>query len=180
MDELVDVVNENDKVISQKSILGCHANRILHRAVNILVFRDVSLQDILIQERSMQKFVLPGKFEFTGGHLEMGETYLDGAKRELQEELFHNQKLPDMKFERLFKIKKDADADYEFMTVYSVIYSSKFNLNPDEVADYRFENIGNLMGKIKSNPDEYTGTCRLMLEEYFKRYLYIDKDSIIL
>jgi isopentenyldiphosphate isomerase len=170
MDEIVDIVDENDNVIGQGSKLDCHANKILHRGSAVLIFKDDSFQDILIQKRSMQKLMNPGYFAFTGGHLAAGETYLEAAKRELQEEMFHERILPEtMEFKELFKVKKYTDNDYEFMTVYMVVYDGEFSLDPKEVEQFHFEKIQELTKKVKSNPEQYTGTCILLLEEYNKR-----------
>jgi len=134
MDELVDIVDENDKVIGQELKLKCHANKILHRGVAILVFKDASFKEILIQKRSMKKLSNPGQFCVPGGHLSSGDSYLIGAKRELQEEEFHNQELPkEITFEELYKIKKFTDNDYEFHQVYRVFYPGPFVNDPEEV-----------------------------------------------
>lgn len=170
MDEMVDIVDGNDNVIGQKSRSDCHTNKILHRGSAVLIFKDDSFQEILIQKRSMQKQMNPGDFAFTGGHLAIGETYLKAAKRELQEEMFYKKTLPKIiRFKELFKIKKYTDNDYEFMTVFHIIFPGPFSLNPREVEQYHFEKIQELFKKVKSNPKQYTETCILLLEEYNKK-----------
>jgi len=94
MDEIIDIVDDNDNVIGQELKSKCHANKILHRSVGILVFKDHSFKEILIQKRSMKKVSNPGQLCIPGGHLSSGEDYISGAKKELQEEEFHNQELP--------------------------------------------------------------------------------------
>ena len=120
----------------------------------------------------MRKTSNPGRFCIPGGHISSGEEYISGAKRELQEELFHKQKLPkEIIFEELFKIKKITDNDYEFNVVYRVVYSGNFSNDPNEVEDYFSENINETLKKIKTKPHNYTETTRLLLKEYQKRFM---------
>lgn len=172
MDEIVDVVDENDNIVGQELKSKCHTNKILHRGVAILVFQDNSFKETIIQKRSMKKTSNPGKLCIPGGHLSLGDDYITGAKRELQEEMFHKQELPkEIKFEELFKIKKSTDSDYEFNVVYRVVHLGPFSNDPDEVESYFFEDIKETLKKIKTEPENYTGTTRLLLKEYKQRFL---------
>jgi isopentenyldiphosphate isomerase len=171
MDEIVDIVDDQDKIIGQELKSNCHANKLLHRGAAILVFKDNSYQDTLIQKRSIIKNSNPQKSCIPGGHLSSGDKYIDGAKRELQEENFHEQKLPsEIEFEELFKIKKSTDNDHEFNVVYRVIYPGPFSNDPKEVEDSYFMNINSLVIDIDKNPENYTETTRLLVKEYQKRY----------
>ena len=102
MDETVDIVDESDNVIGQELKSKCHAEKILHRGASILIFEDKTFKKILIQKRSMNKERNPGQLCFAGGHLSAGDDYLTGAKREFQEEMFHNQEAPKVEFKELF------------------------------------------------------------------------------
>ena len=43
--------------------------------------------EVMVARRALTKRFLPGKFELPGGHIEFGETLVDGLCRELKEEL---------------------------------------------------------------------------------------------
>ena len=172
MDELVDIVDENDNVIGQELRSKCHKEKILHRGVNIFVFKDNSFKEILLQKRSVQMKSYFGKLCTPGGHIQPGETFLEGAKREFFEEM-HNTKIRDndIQFEELFKIKKFTDNDYEFMTLFRIVSKGPFHPDPLEVENYFFEDINKTFKKIKTEPEKYTGTTILLLKEYKKRFM---------
>ena len=48
---------------------------------------------LLIVKRNENDDLYPGAWEFPGGHLENGETLLEGLKRELQEEIGFNKEI---------------------------------------------------------------------------------------
>ena len=120
----------------------------------------------------MNKIANPGDFCTPGGHLEQGESYLDGAKREFFEEMHNSSNVnKNIQFEELFKIKKFTDNDYEFITLFRAISTGPFELDPEEVESCFFEDINITLEKIETNPKNYTGTTVLLLKEYKKRFL---------
>ena len=76
-----------------------------------------------------------------------------------------------LKFEELFKIKKFTDKDYEYMTLFRIIFPCPFSPDPEEVENSFFENIDETFKKIDKNPENYTQTTILLLKEYKKRYM---------
>jgi isopentenyl-diphosphate Delta-isomerase len=172
MDEIIDIVDDKDNVIGNEFRLKCHADKILHRGVTILIFEDESFSKVLIQKRSMKKISNPGKLCPPGGHLSSGDEYIEGAKRELQEEEFYNQELPQqITLEKLYNMKIFTVDDYEFHEVYRVIYPGPFSHNPEEVEDSYFVEINQLIEDIEKNPQNYTCMTALNIREYNKRYL---------
>ena len=61
----------------QQVITAC---AVIHKTVN-------GKPAVLLAKRAETKKFLPGKFELPGGHIDFGETPVDGLKRELHEEL---------------------------------------------------------------------------------------------
>ena len=85
-EELFDVVDENDVVLRQMPRSQVHAEKLIHRAVHIFVFR--SDGRLLIHKRTNDKEEFPGVWTSSAsGHVSAGETYDDTAPRELLEEL---------------------------------------------------------------------------------------------
>ena len=169
---LCTIVDESDNVIGQELKSKCHKEKILHRGSNIFVFSDKSLNKIFLQKRSLRKKLNPGQLCTPGGHIQVGESYLDGAKREFFEEML-NSKIgnKNLEFEKLFKLKKFTDNDYEFMTLFRTVCSGPFSFDSLEVESGFFEDINETLKKIEIKPENYTGTTVLLLKEYKKSFL---------
>jgi 8-oxo-dGTP pyrophosphatase MutT (NUDIX family) len=85
-DELMDVVDEQDRVVGQATRREVRRRRLLHRFSAVLC-RD-SAGRLYVHRRTDDKDVYPGMYDMTaGGVLGAGETYLEAARRELAEEL---------------------------------------------------------------------------------------------
>ena len=84
--ELVDVVDDDDRVVHTVTRAEMRAHRLQHRAVAIAVFG--SDARLLVHRRADTKDVWPGMWDLAaGGVVAAGEEYDDAARRELAEEL---------------------------------------------------------------------------------------------
>ena len=85
-DELLDVVDEHDRVIGRMSRGEATARGLRHRCVFIFV-RDAEGR-IFVHRRTAEKLVFPSLYDmFVGGVVGAGEEYDDAALREAEEEL---------------------------------------------------------------------------------------------
>ncbi|PWI41854.1 NUDIX domain-containing protein [Streptomyces sp. ICBB 8177] len=85
-DELLDVVDEHDRVVGQARRGEAYARRLRHRCVFVLA-RDTEGR-IFVHRRTAQKLVFPSRYDmFVGGVVGAGEGYDEAALREAREEL---------------------------------------------------------------------------------------------
>ena len=72
--------------------------------------------EVMVARRALTKKFLPGKFELPGGHIEFGETLVDGLRRELKEELAIDVIVGDVvgAFTYVNKIKRSHSAEIIF------------------------------------------------------------------
>jgi 8-oxo-dGTP pyrophosphatase MutT (NUDIX family) len=85
-DEIVLIVNENNKVTGNAPRPEMRAKGLPHRAAYILVFN--STGELFVQKRTMSKDIYPGYYDIAaGGVVLAGESYDESARRELEEEL---------------------------------------------------------------------------------------------
>lgn len=84
--EILDLIDESDKVIGADSRENIHLNGLLHRGIIVFVLNEKN--ELFIQQRSGAKDIYPKYFEGSiSGHVLSKENYLQAAIRELREEL---------------------------------------------------------------------------------------------
>ena len=85
-DEIVAIVDDDNNVVGAAPRREMRAKRLPHRSTYILVFN--SQGEIYIQKRTRTKDVFPGYYDpAAGGVVLAGESYMEGALRELEEEM---------------------------------------------------------------------------------------------
>ena len=84
--ELVDVVDEDDRVVDRVTRRELRARDLLHRCTYVLVRNAAG--DILVHRRTETKDINPGAYDlFAGGVCAAGESYDECARREVGEEV---------------------------------------------------------------------------------------------
>ncbi|MGW2259555.1 NUDIX hydrolase [Streptomyces sp. NPDC001780] len=85
-DEILDIVDENDRVVGQAPRGEVYAEGLRHRCAFVLA-RDAE-DRIFVHRRTATKLVFPSRYDmFVGGVLGTGESYDAAALREAEEEL---------------------------------------------------------------------------------------------
>ncbi len=133
-DELYDIVDEAGRVIGQATRRECHGNpSLIHRVVHIFVFNGTG--DLLLQKRSANKDIQPGKWDTSvGGHVDAGEEYAEAAVRELEEELG----VVGEALCGLYDYLWHSDIETERIRVFSLAHDGPFVFQRDEIDAIRF------------------------------------------
>ena len=85
-DELVDIVDADDRVVATVTRHEMRARRLRHRVVFVVVTSGEG--ELLVHRRSEGKDIWPGRWDVAvGGVVAAGESYDDAARRELGEEV---------------------------------------------------------------------------------------------
>lgn len=131
-DEVLDIVDANNRVVGQATRAEIHRRQLAHRACHIIVFD--SKQQVLVQLRSHTKDNNPGLWDSSAaGHLDAGETFSDCACRELSEELSIS--VPPAALEACFLLPASPLTGMEFAQVYKLVTDQQPVAEPTEVAD---------------------------------------------
>lgn len=165
MKELVVLVNPQDEVLGLMEKLQAHENGLLHRAFSVFLFNEKG--EMLLQKRAAEKYHSPNQWtNACCSHPRENESYLDAAKRRLNEELGIESELTE-RFHFIYKADVGQDLwEHELDHVFTGIYNGDFNLNPDEVSEIKYMSIADLNTDIQQYPERYTEWFKIIWAEY--------------
>jgi len=145
-DDLVDVVDSDGRVVGQVTRREMRARRLAHRSTYILVFNRRG--ELFIHLRTATKDVWPSHWDpCVGGVVAAGESFDDGAARELEEEIGVSAPL-----EHLFPIVyADATTAVHGM-VYRTTHDGPFRLQVEEVARGEFVALDDVAKRAAREP----------------------------
>jgi len=165
MEELVVLVNPDDQVLGLMEKQQAHINGLLHRAFSVFLFNDKG--EMLLQKRAPEKYHSPNQWtNAVCSHPRNGETYQEGAKRRVKEELGIEVDLSE-KFHFIYKADVGGNLwEHELDHVFTGIYNADFDLNKEEVEEVRYISMENLDKEIAEKPETFTEWFKIILEEY--------------
>lgn len=140
MDELLEIVDENGKTIDTALRSVIHGNpHLIHKVVHVLVFNEKG--ELLLQKRSRNKDVAPGKWDTSvGGHVPKGEDLFNAALREMEEELGISVK--NLRF--LYSYIHSNSYESELVYTHSCIHNGPFAFNKEEIEEVRFWSLNEI------------------------------------
>lgn len=159
-DEIVALVDGRNQVIGSAPRREMRARNLLHRSTYILVFN--SRGQIYVQKRTMTKDVFPGYYDVaTGGVILTGESYEEGAMRELEEEMG----IRHTPLTRLFDFYFSDPRSRVWGAVFSCIHDGPLTLQAEEVSHVE------LMAKEeifrRSSTELFTPDGLYVVQQYF-------------
>lgn len=160
--KMIDIVDENDKVIGKATWQEARKKGLAFRAANVLVFNQKG--ELFVHRRSRNLPTFPGMWDFKlGGIVDAGESYEEAALRELNEEAG----IQNAKPEYLFSQKHRNGKHKVNRKVYRCIYNGKMKLQQEEIEEGKFVAIEE--AKRMMNEKDASPTGKSVLEEFFRR-----------
>ncbi len=164
MKEEVILVDEQDKELGLMEKMEAHEKGVLHRAFSIFVFN--SKNEVMLHQRAWSKYHSGGLWTNTCcSHPRAGETVVEAAHRRLQEEMGFD---CDLEEQFSFIYKKDLDnelTEHELDHVVFGFTDHQPEINPEEVADWKYMQLEDLKQDIVANPNQYTEWFKICLPE---------------
>lgn len=165
MEEFVVLVTPEDEILGLMEKQQAHINGLLHRAFSVFLFN--SKGEMLLQKRASGKYHSPNQWtNAVCSHPREGETYLEGAKRRVKEELGIEVDLLE-KFNFIYKANVGNGLwEHELDYVFIGNYEDQFHLNKDEVDEVRYISMNDLDTEMINFPENFTEWFKIILEEY--------------
>jgi len=169
-DELVCVVDENDKLIENKMKSICHQDGLWHRVSANLIFN--SEGKLWLQTRAKGK-IGEGLLDYSAsGHAGVNESYEDAAKKELEEELGIKTPLT-LKYKKLLESFEDEIGSIRhIINVYSGEHNGPFIIQESELESVDLYNLGSVKEILLNHPERMTEGLKLALIKYFNENIY--------
>ncbi|WP_026933836.1 isopentenyl-diphosphate Delta-isomerase [Christiangramia echinicola] len=165
-EEKVILVNEKDEQIGLMEKIEAHEKALLHRAFSVFVFNDKN--ELMIQQRALSKYHSPGLWTNTCcSHQREGESNIAAGKRRLQEEMGFTTNLKDT-ISFIYKAPFDNGlTEHEFDHILVGDFEGQPDLNPDEVAAWKWVSLDDLKVDMKKNPHIYTEWFKIIFDKYY-------------
>jgi 8-oxo-dGTP pyrophosphatase MutT (NUDIX family) len=127
--ELVDEVDEDDRVVRRVTRRVMRRSVLLHRVVSVLCMN--SRREIFVHRRTPNKDLFPNLYDpFIAGTVESGESYESSAERELAEEIG----VRGAALERLFHYRYEGRETRSHIECFRVIWDGPVTLQATEIA----------------------------------------------
>ncbi len=165
----LEVVNDHDEVIGLEDYEVVHSQGLRHRSVQVLVFSEEDLRNVLVARRAQKQEVSKGLLHpSAAGHVRPGQTYQTAALAELQEELFHEHELPSgLTVVEVARYQNDTrPTNRENTALFYAVHPGPFNPDPNETAVAKFQNRHFLGDGMEADPSKYPQSFRNAMKAF--------------
>ncbi len=175
--EMIDVLDaEGNKTGKTASRADIHSQGLWHRTAHVFMIN--SKHQVLLQLRAKNTLTNPSKWHLSaGGHIEAGQTSLEGAQREMEEEIGLSLPLSAFTYIGTAKVKEEAYdgpiRDNEYCDIYVVrkdIAVSDLHRQESEVADLKWIPMKDFQEFVgKGDPNFVRAVSTPALFAYFEK-----------
>jgi isopentenyl-diphosphate delta-isomerase len=176
LNDHVILIDQHDQQTGLMPKLEAHQKGLLHRAFSVFIFN--SKGEMLLQQRAFGKYHSEGLWSNTCcSHPLPDEKTAHAASRRLLEEM--GMEVP-IQFLYSFLYKSELDkglTEHELDHVFWGISDQSPELNPREVANYRYMKPQELAADLKANPGNYTEWLKICFEDVMNRITRVSQTA---
>ena len=165
--EQIILVDEQDNAIGTMEKMEAHQKGVLHRAFSVLLSN--SKGEVLLQRRSEHKYHSGGLWSNTCcSHPGPDESLKDATRARLIYEMGIDVQ-PKFAFKFIYKASLDHNlTEHEYDHVFTGVFDGMPAVNKEEVADWKFISIKDLLSALSREPEKYTPWLKLILQRIDK------------
>jgi isopentenyl-diphosphate delta-isomerase len=147
--------------------IEAHEKALLHRAFSVFVVNDNN--EIMLQQRALSKYHSPGLWTNTCcSHQRDGESNIQAGMRRLQEEMGFSTSLEEL-FNFIYIAPFDNGlTEHELDHVMIGSYNDDPQVNPDEVAAFKWMTADAIKQDMEQQPEIYTAWFKIIFDKYYK------------
>ena len=171
MEEFVILVDEKDNQLGLMPKMEAHEKAVLHRAFSVFIFN--SKGELMLQQRAAQKYHSPLLWTNTCcSHQRDGETNIEAGERRLVEEMGFKTNLKEI-FSFVYKAPFDNGlTEHELDHVMVGYFDGLPEINPEEVASFKWMSLEAVNADIKLHPNLYTAWFKIIFKESYSKLKY--------
>jgi len=166
-EEKVILVDSNDNPIGTMPKMEAHEKAVLHRAFSVFILNKKG--HLMLQQRAFHKYHSPGLWTNTCcSHQRVGEDNIEAGKRRLQEEMGFSTSL-EVLFNFIYKAPFDNGlTEHELDHVLLGYYESPPQVNPEEVATWKWMDLESVAEALIARPQDFTAWFKIIFDRFYK------------
>ena len=170
-DRHVILVDEQDNQLGLMPKMEAHEKAVLHRAFSVFIFN--SDGDLMLQQRAAHKYHSPLLWTNTCcSHQRDGESNIEAGKRRLLEEMGFSTELKEV-FSFIYKAPFDNGlTEHELDHVMVGYFDGVPEVNPEEVASFKWMSLEAIKEDIELHPNLYTAWFKIIFKESYSKLSY--------
>ena len=171
MEEFVILVDEKDNQLGLMPKMEAHEKAVLHRAFSVFIFN--SKGELMLQQRAAHKYHSPLLWTNTCcSHQRDGETNIEAGERRFVEEMGFKTNLKEI-FSFVYKAPFDNGlTEHELDHVMVGYFDGLPEINPEEVASFKWMSLEAVNADIKLHPNLYTAWFKIIFKESYSKLKY--------
>lgn len=168
MEEQVILVDKQDNPIGLMPKMEAHEKGVLHRAFSVFILNYKG--ELMLQQRALHKYHSPGLWTNTCcSHQRNGESNIAAGQRRLREEMGFVAELREVT-SFIYKAPFDNGlTEHELDHIMIGQYNDEPNINPEEVADWKWMHVDAVRDDIHIHSEKYTAWFIIIFEQFYEK-----------
>ena len=144
-EEIIDIVNEKNEVVGAAPRKGIHNTKLMHRSIHMFLLNPDGR--IWLEKRALTTDTFPGYYNSSAaGHISQGESYLEGAQREVVEELG----IEGLNLKQVHMLKASEETSNEFVAFFVAESDAKPRVNEEATTSLHLYSVEQIDEMIAS------------------------------